>query len=840
VINNFGEDSIEFKGMMLKAAEKKSANEQCILAEGYALGYGDVKKDLHMAFMLYQMAAPKNKTAKYNLAGMYLRGEGTQKDISKALQLFEELAKSNDIPSIQMLANLYYFGEFGVKQDYVKSKRYHEILAKKGESEALCSLGYMYEYGLGTKIDNIKAIDCYAKAADKGNYVAKYNLGCAYFDGRIVEQDYKKSYDYLVDAVKANYAPAKYSLGYMYYTGRGVDVDLNKAKELFLDAAKQNESQSLYMLAYMYNLGKGVEVDHKKAIEYYEKSAKYGNIEAYADLGFMYNEGRGVDVDHKKALEYFEKGIKLGSNTAKCNMAVAYVNGNGVEIDRDKAIEILNSADDNFIHKHYFLGVIKKDCISQEKTTELINDAIYHFDKYVEMSKTADEARYLPIVYYMLYESYLELYYLDQANEKARTKQYFLQTNTNREKAKYYLQQAQNIKHTLDSDLVAKNLENDLRIAEDLINDSGLDFSKFSYEEFKEQFFGKHENLFLLTHKKEYELFDDGIKHYFEKRVKNGEIKKKLDLEQSNFEKRKSLIRKKLEEMGVENIDEKLEEIRLSQLEKIQNEEVDFSNTVINIDKYLEEIIHFLFVDCMYDHKNKLYKQVIENDINQIKSLLLNCSPEMLKELNLILNGIDKSVNLKDEARIKKLEIFTDKFNKNWKIKNVAEENIENLNSYFEAEKDNLNKTEKTLIEKMLETAEARKELGGLQKQETFELGSLFYMAFNDASTSNDMVAQKVVDPAFVEFVTSVNDKLSFNEASLKLKEFLVKVEMFRVIVRNVASHKSILMQSAVEHGINISVVQENSIFKLLDEMFGDFLNKKYVDKMVEDIDLSI
>ena len=174
------------------------------------------------------------------------------------------------------------------------------------------------------------------------------------------------------------------------------------------------------------------------------------------------------------------------------------------------------------------------------------------------------------------------------------------------------------------------------------------------------------------------------------------------------------------------------------------------------------------------------------------------------------------------------------------KIKNIAEENVESLNSYYETQKDSLNKKEKTLIEKMIETAEARKELGGLQKQETFELGSLFYMAFNDANTSDGMVAQKVVDPAFVDFIISVNDKLSVNEASLKLKEFLVKVEMFRVIVRNVASHKSILMQPAVEHGINISVVQENSIFKLLDEMFGDFLNKKYVDKMVEDINLSI
>ena len=61
---------------------------------------------------------------------------------------------------------------------------------------------------------------------------------------------------------------------------------------------------------------------------------------------------------------------------------------------------------------------------------------------------------------------------------------------------------------------------------------------------------------------------------------------------------------------------------------------------------------------------------------------------------------------------------------------------------------------------------------------------------------------------------------------------------MFRVIVRNVASHKSILMQPAVERGINMSVIQENSIFNLLDDMYGDFLNKKYVDKIVEEFEI--
>ena len=80
----------------------------------------------------------------------------------------------------------------------------------------------------------------------------------------------------------------------------------------------------------------------------------------------------------------------------------------------------------------------------------------------------------------------------------------------------------------------------------------------------------------------------------------------------------------------------------------------------------------------------------------------------------------------------------------------------------------------------------------------------------------------------------STNENLSPNQASLKLRELLIKVEMFRVIVRNVASHKSTLNQEAVEQGLNISLIQENSIFKLLDEMFGNYLNEKYVDNIVD------
>jgi len=860
------------KRMALENAKKLSAKDQTILAERYLFGKG-VEKDLNMAFQIYQMAADKNNTAKFNLARMYLKGDGTAKDINKAVKLLEELMKSNDNDAINKLAALYYAGD-GVKQDkqlalklykqtankgslegmyyasyilhhdediphdYNLAMKYYQNMAKKDMATAFCSIGYMHEYGQGVEIDNQKAIEYYKKAAEKNDYVAKYNLGCSYFDGRIVEQDYQKAYNYLVESVDAGYSRAKYSLAYMYYTGRGVEPDLEKAKELFLEAANEKECQSLYMLGYMHNVGHGFEQDYVKALNYYMQAAENGSSEAYADIGVMYTQGRGVEVDYNKAKEYFEIGISKGDNMSKCNLAAAYINGTGVDIDMDKAIDILASVDNDFINKYYFLGVVKKDCIKvEDKTKEKIEESIAEFNEYLKLVPKADDTRYLPVVYFKLSEAYLELYYYDQANEKDRTKQHFENVNENREKAKEYLNLATTNKDSIQKDLL-ETFENDLRIVEDLLNDECVDLSSYTYETFKEQFFGKYDNLFLFTNKKEYELFDEGIKYYFNKREKEEESNKKINIANKDFENRKSLIRKKLEQMGVENIDEKLEELRQAKIKETKNNlDLDFSTVVVNTDKYLEEILHFIFVDCKYNHTKDLYKNAIATNIQEIKNLLTNCSENTLKELNLILNGIDKSVNLKPEILAKKLEIFAGKFNKNWNWKSIEDDKILNLATYFREEKENLNQEEKTIIEKMIENHEARVEYANMEKPERFELGKLFYMAFGESQSAGS-IGQKSVDPAFVEFVMSANENLNTNQASLKLRELLIKVEMFRVIVRNVASHKSTLNQAAVEQGLNISLIQENSIFKLLDEMFGNFLNEKYVEQVVSGIQI--
>ena len=63
----------------------------------------------------------------------------------------------------------------------------------------------------------------------------------------------------------------------------------------------------------------------------------------------------------------------------------------------------------------------------------------------------------------------------------------------------------------------------------------------------------------------------------------------------------------------------------------------------------------------------------------------------------------------------------------------------------------------------------------------------------------------------------------------LKINELIAKVELFRVIVRNVASHETILSQKFAEDGFALAILQEDSIFSLMEDLFGEYVVKKWI-----------
>jgi len=61
--------------------------------------------------------------------------------------------------------------------DYDKAFKLLKPIADKGDAQAQCIIGNMYQLGLGLERDISKAIEWYKKSAKKGYGVASNNLG---------------------------------------------------------------------------------------------------------------------------------------------------------------------------------------------------------------------------------------------------------------------------------------------------------------------------------------------------------------------------------------------------------------------------------------------------------------------------------------------------------------------------------------------------------------------------------------------------------------------------------------------------------------------------------------
>jgi TPR repeat protein len=104
--------------------------------------------------------------ATYNLGWMYKSGNGVQKDLAKALELYHKASILGNADAMYNIAESYVTGE-GNKQDFVKS---FEILlrgATLGHTLSEYQLGMAYFHGKGVKVNFTKAFEFFMKAAEK-------------------------------------------------------------------------------------------------------------------------------------------------------------------------------------------------------------------------------------------------------------------------------------------------------------------------------------------------------------------------------------------------------------------------------------------------------------------------------------------------------------------------------------------------------------------------------------------------------------------------------------------------------------------------------------------------
>ena len=175
----------------------------------------------------------------YRQGIIHEEGTGVERNISKAVKLYEEAGVLGNVQAMCKLGELYEAGEH-IAQDYIKAKEWYEKAAMANDMFsmfAMYNLGELYSNENGTEQNYSEAKKWYEKAAKKGYQLAMYRLGELYEEGAGVEQNYSKAKEWYEKAAEKGVPMAMYSLGLLYYFGDGGRQSYSKAKEWFEKSA---------------------------------------------------------------------------------------------------------------------------------------------------------------------------------------------------------------------------------------------------------------------------------------------------------------------------------------------------------------------------------------------------------------------------------------------------------------------------------------------------------------------------------------------------------------------------------------------------------------------------
>lgn len=236
---------------------------------------------------LVEKAKSGDEMAAVELARLYMRGEGgvtVNGTLGEAL--LESMIESGSAYAKYTLGECYQKG-WGVMADphrgaLMEREAYEQLKpeAEKGDADAQCYVGLVYEYGVAFDKDMKEAAAWYAKAAEQGQARAQAALGTCYAKGEGVKQSNEEAAAWYAKAANQGYVRAQYNLGMCYLNGQGVKADEAEGAKWLAAAAAQGNASAEYSLAECYMRGVGVKQSPTEAVKYFTSAAKHGSAEA--------------------------------------------------------------------------------------------------------------------------------------------------------------------------------------------------------------------------------------------------------------------------------------------------------------------------------------------------------------------------------------------------------------------------------------------------------------------------------------------------------------------------------------------------------------------------------
>lgn len=304
--------------------------------------------------MLNRGAEAEDVNKMDDLADYYKNGWGVEKDLKRAMELYDKPARTGIAASMSSLNRIFRFNAAG-KEDIAKAdewaRRYVERLTQKGGgaarglADSCVGVGNYYRYGYGVGVDPKEAYDWFAKAAGKKSWVAMLKLAslCRNGEGReknVADADLwaKKAVAELTPLAENGLAEAQRGLADCHANGWGVDKSPEIAAKWYGEAYAGRNWLAAGRLARLYAAGEGVERDLDRARELLQKAADRNDGEAEGLLGECYENGAwGFPRDVQKAFEWYRRSASAGDACGLYNVGRCYLEGTGVGKDAGKA-----------------------------------------------------------------------------------------------------------------------------------------------------------------------------------------------------------------------------------------------------------------------------------------------------------------------------------------------------------------------------------------------------------------------------------------------------------------------------------------------------------------------
>jgi TPR repeat protein len=317
-------------GIAAMEVNPEVAIEAC--AGAVAANPGDARMFFNLGRSLHQANDFKTAAAAYvkavklghalaaaNFGILYQDGNGVERDLTRARELFQRAADAGAPRGMFLLGNLYERGS-GVPQDYAKAWEWYDKAARGNDVLALYSLGQMSADGRGVGQDYGEALRWFRKAEAAGNTTASLRIGDLLGAGQGAPADWTAACTAYDKAAAAGAAEGLRKIGECYMSGRGGRKDAALAMDYFEKAAAAGDSQAAYDAGRYFYDGTSIAKDIKRSLEWLRRAADMGNADGMNDLGALYYNGEGVQPDRAIARQWFDKAAAAGSELAKKNL----------------------------------------------------------------------------------------------------------------------------------------------------------------------------------------------------------------------------------------------------------------------------------------------------------------------------------------------------------------------------------------------------------------------------------------------------------------------------------------------------------------------------------------